>query len=83
MIDVKADLIAYHSAIPLAKEDGTQSVIAMPNLKARVAKLHQQNLYLTARILTFKDDKLASAEPAGRELSPGRQGVKPRQADLT
>ena len=65
VIDVKGDrgMVAYHSAIPLAKEVGAQRVITVPNLKARVEKLHQQNLYLIARIVTFKDDQLASARP--------------------
>ena len=65
VIDVKGDrgMIGYHSAIPLAREDGAQKIITIPNLKARVAKLHQQGLYLIARIVTFKDNQLASARP--------------------
>jgi hypothetical protein len=65
VIDVKGDrgMIAYPSAIPLAKEDGAQSLITVPNLKARVEELHQLHLYLIARIVTFKDDMLASAKP--------------------
>jgi hypothetical protein len=63
VIDVKGDrgLVAYHSAIPLAKEVGAQRVITVPNPKARVEQLHQHNLYLIARIVTFKDDQLATA----------------------
>ncbi len=65
VIDVKGDrgMVAYHSAIPLATEVGAQRIITVPNLKARVAKLHQQGLYLIARIVTFKDNQLASARP--------------------
>jgi hypothetical protein len=65
VIDVKGDrgMIAYPSAIPLAKEGGAQSIITVPNLKARVGELHQRHLYLIARIVTFKDDVLASAKP--------------------
>jgi hypothetical protein len=65
VIDVKGDrgMIAYPSAIPLAKEDGAQSFITVPNLKARVEELHQLHLYLIARIVAFKDDELASAKP--------------------
>ena len=65
VIDVKGDrgMIAYPSAIPLAKEDCAQSVLTVPNLKARVEQLHQLHLYLIARIVTFKDDALASAKP--------------------
>jgi hypothetical protein len=65
VIDVKGDrgMIAYPSAIRLAKEDGAQGFITVPNLKARVEELHQLHLYLIARIVTFKDDMLASAKP--------------------
>ncbi|MEJ2010183.1 MAG: putative glycoside hydrolase [Acidobacteriota bacterium] len=65
VIDVKSDrgFVGFHSAVPLAKEDGAQKVITIPNLKARVKKLHQQGLYLIARIVTFKDNQLASARP--------------------
>jgi hypothetical protein len=65
VIDVKGDrgMIAYPSTIPLAKKDGAQSIITIPNLKARVADFHQRHLYLIARIVTFKDDELASARP--------------------
>jgi hypothetical protein len=65
VIDVKGDrgMISYPSAIPLAKEDGAQSTITVRNLKARLDELHQQHLYLIARIVTFKDDMLASAKP--------------------
>jgi hypothetical protein len=65
VIDVKGDrgMIAFRSAIPLAKQDGAQSIITVPNLKARVDELHQHHLYLIARIVTFKDDELASARP--------------------
>jgi hypothetical protein len=65
VIDVKGDrgMISYPSAIPLAKEDGAQSIITVRNLKARLDELHQQHLYLIARIVAFKDDMLASAKP--------------------
>lgn len=65
VIDVKGDrgMLSYPSAIPLAKEDGAQSIITARNLKARLDELHRQHLYLIARIVTFKDDMLASAKP--------------------
>ena len=65
VIDVKGDrgMIAYHSSIPLAKEVGAQSIITIPNLKARVEDLHQRHIYLIARIVTFKDEELASSKP--------------------
>jgi hypothetical protein len=65
VIDVKGDrgMIGFHTTVPLATEDGAQRVITIPNLKARVERLHQQGLYLIARIVTFKDNQLASARP--------------------
>lgn len=64
VIDVKGDrgMISYPSAIPLAREDGAQSTITVRDLKARLSELHRQHLYLIARIVTFKDDTLASAK---------------------
>lgn len=65
VIDVKGDrgMVGFHSAIPLATEDGAQKVITIPNVKALVEKLHEQRLYLIARIVTFKDNQLALARP--------------------
>lgn len=75
VFDIKSDrgMVAYHSAVPLAREIGAQSIITVPNLKARVAELHRHNLYLIARIVTFKDDELASARP---DLAVKRQDGK-------
>lgn len=65
VIDVKGDrgMIAYRSTVPLARQVGAQAVITVPNIKELVASLHGSGIYLIARIVTFKDDRLASAGP--------------------
>jgi hypothetical protein len=65
VIDVKGDrgLIAFHSANPLAAAVGAQRTITIPDLHALVQSLHQQGLYTIARIVTFKDNPLASQRP--------------------
>lgn len=65
VIDVKGDrgLIAYHSGIPLAQAVGAQRVNTIPDLPALLQSLHGAGLYAIARIVTFKDDPLATARP--------------------
>lgn len=65
VIDVKGDrgLIAYHTNIELAHAVGAQHVITIPDLPALLRSLHDAGLYAIARIVTFKDDPLATARP--------------------
>lgn len=65
VIDVKGDrgMIAFKSGIPLATQIGAQSVITIPDVKALIAALHERGVYTIARIVVFKDNKLASARP--------------------
>jgi hypothetical protein len=65
VIDVKGDrgLLPYPSAIPLATQIGARKITTIPNLAALVQSLHQQGIYVIARIVTFKDDPLATARP--------------------
>lgn len=65
VIDVKGDrgLIPYPSEIALAKSDGARQVTTIPDLAALVASLHAQGVYAIARIVTFKDQPLATAHP--------------------
>lgn len=55
VIDIKGDrgLIAYRTGIRLAQKVGAQRVITIPDLPALLRSLHQQGLYLIARIVTF------------------------------
>lgn len=65
VIDVKGDrgMIAYRSAIPLAQAVGAQRVITIADMAALLRSLHEAGLYTIARIVTFKDDPLATARP--------------------
>jgi hypothetical protein len=65
VIDVKGDrgFIPFKVDIPLAEEAGAQKNILFKDIKAVVASLKEQGLYLIARIVVFKDDPLAAARP--------------------
>ena len=65
VIDVKGDRgwIAYRSATPLTSRAGAQRMITIPDLPALIASLRQRGIYTIARIVAFKDDRLASARP--------------------
>uniref|UniRef100_A0A7V4LC90 DUF4015 domain-containing protein n=1 Tax=Desulfobacca acetoxidans TaxID=60893 RepID=A0A7V4LC90_9BACT len=65
VIDVKADrgFIPFKVDIPLAEEVGAQKTILIKDIKALVKSFKEQNLYLIARIVVFKDDPLAAARP--------------------
>ena len=83
VIDIKGDrgLIPYPSALPLATKIGAQKLRTIPDLKALVSGLKAKNLYLIARIVTFKDTLLATAHPewavhgAGGSLWKDREGL--------
>jgi len=65
VIDVKGDrgLIAYRTADPLAAGVGAQKIITISDPRGLVEQLHARGLYTIARIVVFKDDRLASARP--------------------
>jgi hypothetical protein len=65
VIDVKGDrgFVGFRSAVPLAREAGAQKTITIRNLPALVHDLHARGVYLIARVVVFKDDKLANARP--------------------
>jgi hypothetical protein len=65
VIDIKGDRgwLAYRSFIPLAEAIGAQRIITISDLPALLQSLHQEGIYAIARIVTFKDDPLASARP--------------------
>ncbi|MYM97568.1 putative glycoside hydrolase [Duganella vulcania] len=65
VIDVKSDrgMIPYASTIALAERVGAQKVRTVRDMPALVAQLHQKNIYLIARIVVFKDEPLATAQP--------------------
>ena len=65
VIDIKGDsgLVPYPSAVPLVQQDGARRITTIPNLAALVQMLHQKGIYVIARIVTFKDNPLATYRP--------------------
>ena len=61
VIDVKGDRgwIAYHSDVALAEEIGANDEHTIPDVRELLASLKRRGLYTIARIVVFKDDKLA------------------------
>ena len=85
VIDIKGDrgLIPYPSKLPLAAKAGALKLHTIPDLKALVTTLKAKNLYLIARIVTFKDDLLATAHPEWAIRNPGKAVVEgPRGTGL-
>lgn len=74
VIDVKDDrgMLLFNMDIPLAKEIGADKRVLVKDMPALMAELKKHNLYLIARIVTFKDDPLATAKP---EWAVKRGGV--------
>jgi hypothetical protein len=65
VIDVKGDrgFIPFKVDLPLADEAGAQNTLLIKDIQGLVRSLKEQNLYLIARIVVFKDDPLAAAKP--------------------
>lgn len=65
VMDVKGDLgmIPYKSAIPLVAEVGGQKITTIRDIRSLVASMRGKGIYTIARIVTFKDDPLATAKP--------------------
>ncbi|MFN0074351.1 MAG: putative glycoside hydrolase [Chloroflexota bacterium] len=79
VIDVKGDRgnMAYRSAVPLAESIGANSATTIANIGELLDGLRQRGIYSIARIVVFKDDRLAryghevSADVAVRDASTG------------
>lgn len=65
VVDIKGDsgFIPYPSTVPLAQQDGARRITTIPDLAAFVRMLHARGIYAIARIVTFKDDALATYRP--------------------
>ncbi len=65
VVDIKGDsgIIPYPSAVPLVQQDGARRITTIPDLAAFVRMLHAKGIYAIARIVTFKDDALATYRP--------------------
>ncbi|WP_417070351.1 putative glycoside hydrolase [Niveibacterium terrae] len=66
VIDFKGDrgMIPFKSSVPLASEIGALDITTVRDIRELIATLKQKGVYLIARIVVFKDDKLANARPA-------------------
>jgi hypothetical protein len=65
VIDVKGDrgIVPYPSAEAHRVNPSARKVTTIPDLAAFASKMHAQGVYLIARIVTFKDDPLATTRP--------------------
>ena len=65
VIDFKGDrgMLPFKSDIPAKFGLGDQKVITVRDMPALIADLKQRNLYLIARIVSFKDDRYVEAHP--------------------
>lgn len=65
VIDVKGDsgFIPFKVDVPLAEEVGAQKIILNKDYPAFIKSLKDRNIYLIARIVTFKDNLLATGKP--------------------
>jgi hypothetical protein len=64
VIDLKdwSGYVAYDTALPAVAEYGAKSV-RIRNIKSLIERLHQEGIYLIARISVFQDPLLALARP--------------------
>jgi hypothetical protein len=65
VVNIKSDhgLLPYPSQIPLASHIGARSLTTIKSLPDLVQSMHAQGIYMIARIVTFKDDPLATSRP--------------------
>ncbi|MFL6352314.1 MAG: putative glycoside hydrolase [Bryobacteraceae bacterium] len=66
VIDIKGDLgyISYRTSAPIAALIGSVKTVTIPDIRALIDRLHAQHIYAIGRIVTFKDNVLAFADPA-------------------
>ena len=83
VVNIKSDhgQLVYPSEIPLAKKIGARNVTTIRSLSDLVNTAHQQGIYMIARIVTFKDNPLATSRPdlaihlANGQLFHDREGL--------
>lgn len=65
VIDVKGDrsIVPYPSAAHAAAGLGAQTPVTVRDMAGLVKSLHEQGIYLIARVVVFKDDRLADVRP--------------------
>jgi hypothetical protein len=83
VIDVKGDagIVPYRSAAWERLGYPKQTVVTVKDMPALIQELHDRGLYLIARVVTFKDDKMAQVRPqwaikrTNGELFKDREGL--------
>jgi hypothetical protein len=83
VVNIKSDhgQLVYPSSIALAKTIGARNVTTIRSLSDLVNTGHQQGIYMIARIVTFKDNPLATSRPelaihlANGQLFRDREGL--------
>ena len=83
VVNIKSDhgQLVYPSTIPLAKEIGARDITLIHSLPDLVNSAHAQGIYIIARIVTFKDNPLATSKPelaihlANGSLFKDREGL--------
>jgi hypothetical protein len=65
VIDLKGDrgIVPYPSSVALSAAPAARKITTIRDLTALAAELHRSGVYLIARIVVFKDEPLAAAEP--------------------
>ena len=65
VIDIKDDvgIVPYHSDAFAALGYPKQTVVTVRDMPALIKDLHDRGLYLIARIVTFKDEKMVQVKP--------------------
>ncbi len=65
VIDIKGDrgMIPYKSSVPLSSEVGAQKIITVKDIGGLIKSFKADGIYTIARIVTFKDNLLASKRP--------------------
>lgn len=91
VIDFKGDrgMLPFKSDVPAKFGLPDQKVITVRDMPALIADLKQRNIYLIARIVSFKDDRFVEAHPEvgirrpNGELFADREGLRWADANRT
>jgi len=81
VIDVKGDagVTPYRSDAVAALGYPRQTIVTVRDMPALIQSLHEQGLYLIARVVTFKDDKMATLKPQWAIKTSGGAPWKDRE----
>ncbi len=81
VIDVKGDagVTPYRSDAVAALGYPKQTIVTVRDMPALIQSLHAQGLYLIARVVTFKDDKMATLKPQWAIKASGGAPWKDRE----